>query len=107
MQPITINVLWGLKRPQKTVVRLRWLVHVLMCFPDQSEVGILPTLHHASNTLHYAYIALPFGMLLVHFLVIWALEHHFPKLEGGRSMVLSITLPEGCALDANRSPFQV
>ena len=31
--------------------------------------------------------------LLLHFLAIWALEHHFPKVEGDRSMVPSITLP--------------
>ncbi len=31
--------------------------------------------------------------LLLHFLAIWALEHHFPKVEGDRSMAASITLP--------------
>ena len=31
--------------------------------------------------------------LLLHFLAIWALEHHFPKLERERSIVPSITLP--------------
>ena len=31
--------------------------------------------------------------LLLHFLAIWVLEHHFPKVQGERSMVPSITLP--------------
>ncbi len=62
-------------------------------YPDRGEVGTWSTLHLASNTLLFAYITLPFGMFQAHFLAIWTLEHHFPKLEGGRNMVPSITLP--------------
>ncbi len=61
--------------------------------PDRWEVSTWSTLHLDSNTLLYAYITLPFGMLQVHFLAIWALEHHFPKLEAERSMAPFITLP--------------
>ncbi len=64
----------------------------LCSFPDRWEVGTWSTLHLASNTLLYAYITLPFGMLQLHFLAIWAPEHHFRKLEAERSMVPSITL---------------
>ena len=68
----------------------RWRAHYL---PRSVEVGTWSTLHLASNALLYAYMALPFGMLQVQFLAIWALEHHFPKLEGGRRRVPSITPP--------------
>ncbi len=58
-------------------------------------MGTWSTPHLSSNTLFYAYVTFPFGKLQVHFLAIWALEYHFPKLEGGRCMVASSsnTLP--------------
>ncbi len=61
---------------------------LVLCSASYSSVTASNTLLHA-----YMYIALPFGMLQVHFLAIWALEHHFAKLKGGRSMVPPITLP--------------
>ena len=47
--------------------------------PDRWEVGTWSTLHLASNTLLYAYITLPFGMLQVHFLAahLWKCDLRF------------------------------
>ncbi len=60
--------------------------------PDRWEVGTWSTLHIASNTLLYAYITLPFGMLQVHFLVVWALEHHLPKLVQTKATLVKVWL---------------
>ncbi len=45
------------------------------------------------NTTFHSWKEKEVWPLLLHFLAIWALEHHFQKLEGERSMVPSITLP--------------
>ncbi len=72
--PLSHSANSATERPQNEKVRKGWewktcrsKIRIELPFPDRWEVGTWSTLHLASNTLLYAYITLPFGMLQLYF----------------------------------------